>query len=445
MPARAHLVTVLVANGPELSELLARARGFGSGHGGQPGAPAGSDRAAHAPVDSHGIGGRQARRVDGRGAGAGARASRPRSRRAPRRAATPSSTRRARSSSSPAAAGQPVHDARRLLRRAQPRHRRDQRPREPASPARCRRCSRRAWTACGRRCARRWRGRWSACWWCRSFGVYVMRDVTVTLREVVTVANHIAAGDLSVRVQARSRRDELGVLGRAFEQMVASFKDMVVGRRAHRRRRSGRHGHAALRPRRARPRAANMAGRLSGLLSDVHRSGIQVNTSVNEIAASAREQEATATEVAAATTEIAATSREIAATSQELVRTMSEVFTAAEESAALAGQGQAGLTRMEATMRQVMDASSSINTQARRAQREGRQHQPRRHHHHQGGRPDQPAVAQRGHRSREGRRVRPRLRGGGHRDPPPRRPDGGGDLRHRPDGEGDPVGGRRPA
>ena len=193
------------------------------------------------------------------------------------------------------------------------------------------------------------------------FGIYVMRDVTVTLGEVVTVANHIAAGDLSVRVQARSRRDELGVLGQSFDQMVHSFKDLVVA--AERiaagdlavtvTPRSDRDalGHAL----------SNMAGRLSGLLSDVHRSGIQVNTSVNEIAASAREQEATATEVAAATTEIAATSREIAATSQELVRTMSEVFTAAEESAALAGQGQAGLTRMEATMRQVMEASSSIN------------------------------------------------------------------------------------
>jgi methyl-accepting chemotaxis protein len=193
------------------------------------------------------------------------------------------------------------------------------------------------------------------------FGLYVMRDVTVTLRDVVTVANHIAAGDLSVRVQARERRDEIGVLGRSFDQMVTSLKEMVTA--AERiaagdlavtvTPRSDRDvlGHAL----------SNMAGRLSGLLSDVHRSGIQVNTSVNEIAASAREQEATATEVAAATTEIAATSREIAATSQELVRTMGEVFTAAEESAALAGQGQAGLTRMETTMRQVMDASSSIN------------------------------------------------------------------------------------
>jgi len=193
------------------------------------------------------------------------------------------------------------------------------------------------------------------------FGIYVMRDVTVTLRDVVIVANHIAAGDLSVRVQARERRDELGVLGRSFDQMVASFKDMVAAAE----RIAAGDLAVTVTPRSERDALghalSNMAGRLSGLLSDVHRSGIQVNTSVNEIAASAREQEATATEVAAATTEIAATSREIAATSQELVRTMSEVFTAAEESATLAGQGQAGLNRMEATMQQVMDASSSIN------------------------------------------------------------------------------------
>jgi methyl-accepting chemotaxis protein WspA len=193
------------------------------------------------------------------------------------------------------------------------------------------------------------------------FGLYVMRDVTVTLRDVVTVANHIAAGDLSVRVQARERRDELGVLGQSFDQMVASIKEMV----ATAERIAAGDLAVVVTPRSERDALghalSNMAARLSGLLSDVHRSGIQVNTSVNEIAASAREQEATATEVAAATTEIAATSREIAATSQELVRTMGEVFTAAEESAALAGQGQAGLTRMEATMHQVMEASSSIN------------------------------------------------------------------------------------
>ena len=40
---------------------------------------------------------------------------------------------------------------------------------------------------------------------------------------------------------------------------------------------------------------------------------------------------------------------------------MNEVAAVAEQSAALAGSGQAGLTHMEETMRQVMDAAGSIN------------------------------------------------------------------------------------
>src|SRR6266480_2849756 len=107
---------------------------------------------------------------------------------------------------------------------------------------------------------------------------------------------------------------------------------------------------------------ANMVERLSTLVGEVHRSGIQVNTTVNEIAATAKEQQATASEIAATTIEIGATSKEIAATSKELVRTMNEVSTVAEQSATLAGSGQAGLSRMEATMRHVMEAVTSTNS-----------------------------------------------------------------------------------
>jgi methyl-accepting chemotaxis protein WspA len=140
-----------------------------------------------------------------------------------------------------------------------------------------------------------------------------------SLKDMVDVAERIAAGDLAMTVKPRSEHDVLG--------------------------------HAL----------ANMAARLAGFLSDVQRSGLQVNTSVNEIAATAKQQQATATEVAATTNEIAATSKEISATSKELLKTMNEVASAAEESASLAASGQIGLTRMEGTMRQVMDAGTSIN------------------------------------------------------------------------------------
>ena len=90
-------------------------------------------------------------------------------------------------------------------------------------------------------------------------------------------------------------------------------------------------------------------------------SALKVHSNTQQIAATAKEQQATATEIAATTTEIGATSREIFATSKELVKTMQEVANVAEQTANLADSGQVALTDMEATMRQIVGAGSSIN------------------------------------------------------------------------------------
>jgi methyl-accepting chemotaxis protein WspA len=100
---------------------------------------------------------------------------------------------------------------------------------------------------------------------------------------------------------------------------------------------------------------------LGKLSTQLEQSGSLVNTSVDDIAASARQQEVMATEVATTTLEIGATSKEISATSKELVRTMSDVSRVADQSAALAGSGQTGLTQMEETMRQIIAAAGSVN------------------------------------------------------------------------------------
>jgi methyl-accepting chemotaxis protein WspA len=97
------------------------------------------------------------------------------------------------------------------------------------------------------------------------------------------------------------------------------------------------------------------------LIQRVQTSGLQVNTSATEIAATAQEQLSTANEVAATTSEIGATSKEISATSKELVQTIKEIAEVAAATAGLAGSGHAGLTRMKATMNQVMEASAVIN------------------------------------------------------------------------------------
>ena len=103
-----------------------------------------------------------------------------------------------------------------------------------------------------------------------------------------------------------------------------------------------------------------LADDLCELVGQVQRSGIQVNTTATQIAATAKEQQSTAHEIAATTAEIGATSKEISATSKDLVKTMNELNHVAEETAKLAGSGQASIARMEATMHQIMEASGSI-------------------------------------------------------------------------------------
>ena len=152
-------------------------------------------------------------------------------------------------------------------------------------------------------------------------GYLLFRAITVPLGKLLGIVDLMRRGDFSARLELQ-RRDE--------------FSTLADGVNA-------------------------MADDLAGLIGQVQKSSIQVNTSITEVAATSKEQQATASEIAATTTEIGATAKEISATSNELVRTMDEVSVVAEQTAVLAGGGQAGLSRMETTMRHVMEAAGAIN------------------------------------------------------------------------------------
>jgi methyl-accepting chemotaxis protein WspA len=153
------------------------------------------------------------------------------------------------------------------------------------------------------------------------FAFFLYRSVMGPLSKLVDAVDVMRRGDFSQRLPL-GRRDEFSTLADGFN---------------------------------------GMADDLTALIGQVQKSGIQVNTSITEVAATSKQQQATANEIATTTTEIGATAKEISATSNELVRTMNEVSTVAEQTAGLAGGGQAGLLRMEATMRHVMEAASVIN------------------------------------------------------------------------------------
>jgi methyl-accepting chemotaxis protein WspA len=150
---------------------------------------------------------------------------------------------------------------------------------------------------------------------------FMVRSIVAPMKQMIAVTEGVSRGDFTRRLQLK-RADEFGTLSARFDHMVDE---------------------------------------LTRLVGQVQKSSTQVNSSVSDIASTAKEQHATATEIAATTTEIGATSREISATSKELVKTMHQVSEVAEQSARLASSGQAGLSHMEDTMRQVMEAAGSIN------------------------------------------------------------------------------------
>ena len=155
---------------------------------------------------------------------------------------------------------------------------------------------------------------------CVFLGRSIVQSIRKPLLELVAATERLRGGDFTHRLNFQ-RQDEFGALAAGFNRMTEDLT-MLVGQ--------------------------------------VQKAGIQVNTSVNAIAATSKQQETTAVEIAATTNQIGATSKEISATSRELVKTMTEVSGVAEQTARLAGDGQNGLSRMEDTMRRVMEAVSSI-------------------------------------------------------------------------------------
>lgn len=139
---------------------------------------------------------------------------------------------------------------------------------------------------------------------------------------VVGVAEKVSAGDLTTKVQVSEDQDEVGRLMSAFRSMTDN---------------------------------------LNSLVRQVQQSGIQITTSATQIAASGKELEATMTEQVASTNQVAVTARQIASTSKKLVKTMEQVEYSSKVTADSAGESQKDLSHMEATMRKLADATTSIS------------------------------------------------------------------------------------
>jgi len=151
----------------------------------------------------------------------------------------------------------------------------------------------------------------------------VSKSITRPIQLAVDEARKVASGDLTTDVELNSSQDETG-------QLLAAIRTMTRN--------------------------------LNSLVSRVKESGIQLISTISEIAATIRNQEAAVSDFGESTNEIAVAAKEISATSQDLVNTMGGVTQVADQTASLADSGRSGLMNMEATMNQLAKASGSISS-----------------------------------------------------------------------------------
>jgi methyl-accepting chemotaxis protein len=142
-------------------------------------------------------------------------------------------------------------------------------------------------------------------------GVFLIGDVTRPLQTTVGIAQQIAAGDLSTELPEEARRDELGVLLRAFNAMIQSLraKAAVADQIAA--------GNLNLdwKPQSERDTLGHslykMTTNLRAMTGNINEAVNQISSSAGEILASTSQLSATSAETAAAVTETTTTVEEV--------------------------------------------------------------------------------------------------------------------------------------
>ena len=156
-----------------------------------------------------------------------------------------------------------------------------------------------------------------------SFARSIAKPLGARIREVVTVAENVAGGDLTRNVPGSHDRDELGKLQNAIHLMVDNLRTLV---------------------------------------RQIQSSGLKITSTTSEIAASGKQLEATVAEQLVSTNEVKATARQIAVTSMNVVRSMDAVKGKAVDTADSASHSQKDLDRMEKVMRDLLTATAAITS-----------------------------------------------------------------------------------
>jgi methyl-accepting chemotaxis protein len=142
-------------------------------------------------------------------------------------------------------------------------------------------------------------------------GGFLIRDITRPLYQTVSIAERIAAGDLSVQLSPDHRSDELGMLSHTFNRMIVSLQDISgVADQI-----SAGNLNTSVKPQSEQDRLGNSLAQMVDNLRDMTRNLTQTVNSLgsasNEILASTSQLTSSAAETATAVAETSTTVEEV--------------------------------------------------------------------------------------------------------------------------------------
>lgn len=153
-----------------------------------------------------------------------------------------------------------------------------------------------------------------------SFGLFLMRQISLPIDQLLIATKELAQGNLSKRVTV-FYEDEIGQVSKGFNRMAETFQ---------------------------------------GVIGQLQKSGILLTKSTAQIVDSAKEQESISIEQETATKEIEATVKQISITSRDFAKTMDKVSKGAEETSRTALFSKDSLAELEEVMKKMVDSMQDI-------------------------------------------------------------------------------------
>lgn len=190
--------------------------------------------------------------------------------------------------------------------------------------------------------------------------VFVGRDITKPLRKVVEAAYRIAEGDMSKEIKGTDRKDELGSLARAFNQMTESLNDMAEAME--------RVANSDLTVE-AKPRSENdiigkalatMVETLKGDNQRIHETVRTLSSSLSQISAASAELTASAAETASAVAETNATVEEVKQTAHLSNEKSRQVADVARKAVSTSQQGRKAADDASSGMKDIRTQMDTI-------------------------------------------------------------------------------------